>query len=330
MSYYEILGLIKTASPDEIKKAYKKIAFQKHPDRHIDNKEQFEKEFKEINMAYETLSNPEKRKNYDMTFSKYNLFDFISFGQSTTKIYKTQFNDIQIPIGLTLETIYSGKNITIRVERFSLCDYCNQTGAKDRINRNCDMCDGMGSLQQEMKIGPIHQTMKIVCPKCNGSKYQESFEKCEKCQGEKIYKEKYKTTLKIPKGIQSGQVIILKNEGHIYDMKTEDRKDLYFIINEYNDKPDDKYSFKRKNDDLYLLVPIRLEECICGFEKNIFHLDGRTILMKSEGFHSFDEKITIIGEGMNEKGNLIISFEILFPKKVKCKKQFWELLSENQ
>jgi len=170
--------------------------------------------------------------------------------------------------------------------------------------------------------------MKITCYGCQGKKYKEVFEKCDTCQGNKIYPEKYKTLLKIPNGVKNGQIILLKNEGHIQNLKTEERKDIYFIVYEQTQNPN-KYSFQRKNDDLLLLLPLRLEECICGFEKTIFHLDGRNITIKSEGMNSFDEKMTIFHEGMNEKGNLIVSFEILFPKKVKCKKQFWNLLCEN-
>jgi len=211
--YYEVLGVPKDVEKDVLKKAYRKIAMQFHPDRNPDNKEAEEK-FKEAAEAYEVLNDPDKRAKYDrfghagmgqggfsgggMTMD--DIFDHFGdiFGDSGSPFGSffggasrsqgrprgQKGSNIRIKIALTLEEIQKGVTKKIKVKKQGSCEECNGSGAKDSNSvQQCGTCGGSGYVRQVKSTFLGQMATTTVCPKCNGSG-QQITSRCKKCQGE--------------------------------------------------------------------------------------------------------------------------------------------------
>ncbi len=242
--YYKILGIDKSASQDEIKKAFRKMAHKYHPDK----KGGDEKKFKEASEAYATLGDEKKRQQYDMMGSSGGFggaasgfgggqgFDFSNFagfgggggtqgfefdlgdifsgmgGFGNAEQRERRGRDIQMDLELTLSEAILGVEKEIRIQKLSECQKCNGTGAKDGKTQNCKTCNGKGSVKQAQRtpFGTIN--MNIQCKECQGLGFT-VVESCGECSGAGVYKQEYVTKVKIPPGIQDGQGIQIHGGG---------------------------------------------------------------------------------------------------------------------
>lgn len=250
--YYELLGVSKTASADEIKKAYRAMARKYHPDVNPGNKEAEEK-FKQAAEAYEVLSDPDKRAKYDRyghsmgpqgfgggaggagyyqsNMSMDDIFSmfgdifgdmggggrYSGFGSATgSRPRKTQRrgSNLRIHVKLTLEEISKGATKTLKIPTFVKCDHCNGTGAKDGTAFvTCQRCHGTGSVTE------VQQTMfgamesHVVCPQCEGSGKVIS-EQCSYCHGQGVERKDQQVTFTIPAGVADGNVLTVKGRGN--------------------------------------------------------------------------------------------------------------------
>lgn len=280
--YYEILGVSKTATQDEIKKAYRTLAKKYHPD--INKEPGAEEKFKEINEAYETLSDEQKRAQYDRFGSAgaqgFNGFSggfsqggfsqggfggfedifnsFFGGGRQRSANQARSGEDIEKQMNISFEDAVYGATKKIRVSVDEACTACGGSGAYSKNDiHTCPDCHGTGYiLRRQQTIFGITQTQS-VCPRCHGTG-KEITKKCDVCNGTGHVRKTKDIELKIPEGIQSGMSLRLEGYGGA-GVNGGPNGDLYITFNVLPHK-----TFKRNNNDIYLEVPITFSQAALG------------------------------------------------------------------
>ena len=268
---YKVLGVEKTATADEIKSAYRKLAKKYHPDMYTtasdDEKKKAEEKFKEINHAYEVLSDAEKRKVYDTYGTEDPQSAFtggtggfwggsgMDGGKKSTRA--VQGEDIRLNLTLTFEEAAFGCEKEIKYKRTENCPDCKGTGAKGGVTKTCTKCNGTGVVNS-VKRTPLGQfSTQTVCPDCGGTG-RIIVEKCPKCNGKgRISSEK---TLKVvvPAGIDDGQRMTYYNEGEAgYNGGPAGSAVVFITVKPHK-------FFVRKGTDLYLDYPITMIQAALG------------------------------------------------------------------
>lgn len=268
-NYYETLGVDKNASADEIKSAYRKLAKQYHPD--VNKTEGAAAKFKEINEAYECLSDPQKKSNYDQFGSAegpqgfggagsgfggfggfediFNMFSGFGGGASRANT-KTQGEDINVRVNLSFKDACNGGSKSISITRLERCDDCKGTGAKNGTEyTTCPHCKGSGQVKQVQNT-LFGQMVNIgTCPDCNGTGKQIK-EKCSTCGGKGYNRRTRTMTVNIPAGVQDGQILTLKNEGNS-SLNGGINGNLNIVLSVQKHE-----LLNRKDYDLYVTVPV--------------------------------------------------------------------------
>lgn len=330
--YYEVLGVSRTASQEELKKAYKKAAIKNHPDKGGDPEK-----FKELAHAYEVLNDPEKREIYDQygedalkegmggggpSHSPFDIFE--SFfggggfggGPSSRGRRQKQGEDVVHTLKVSLEDLYNGTTKKLSLSRNILCTKCKGKGCKSGTAGKCYGCHGTGVKVTTRQIGlGMIQQMQHVCPECAGSGETISErDKCTQCKGNKVTQEKKVLEVHVEKGMQHGQKIVF--EGQADEAPDTITGDIVLVL-QLKEHP----RFKRKHDDLYVEHTLSLTEALCGFQFALNHLDGRQLLIKSNPGEIIkpEQYKAINDEGMPHhqrpfmKGRLFIHFNVEFP-----------------
>ena len=339
---YDVLGVSRESTEDEIKKSYKKLAMKHHPDRNKENKDVNEKKFKEISHAYEILKDKDKRKMYNDLGEEglknmsggggnphdifANLFGgrggggfggFGGFGGGgggrATRVRRGRDRVEEIPI--ELEDLYNNSVKKIDIKQKVLCLDCSGSGAKDSSYiKECTGCGGKGMVMKIINLGPgIIQQATAMCDKCNGKgKKIDSQGKCVKCNGNKIVIKNKVINLPIEKGTKDKKKITIPDMAH-HDPDVDEQGDLILILN-ILEHP----KFKRNGYNLILERNILLSEALCGVKFKIFHLDGREILIKTDDIIRPNEEYLLSKEGLSKDnynyGDLIVRFNIIFPE----------------
>lgn len=350
--YYKILGVPRDASPEEIKKAYYRLAHKYHPDKGGD-----EEKFKEINEAYQVLSDPEKRRQYDMygrVFEEagaapgfdfqwfwgkpgfsFEDFDFEDIGEMVEEMFGfgapkrkrdlKRGKNIQVEIEIPLEATLKNFEKEISLYKFIKCSRCEGTGAEPGSKIiECFSCRGTGYVQEIRKTFFGSFTRYTVCPECGGEGYRPE-KPCNVCHGEGRIKGEERIKIEIPAGVDTGQLIKFEGMGDA-GRKGGRSGDLYVKILV---KPHPV--FKRKGDDLYIKVPISFSQAALGDEIEIETLEGKKILLKVPPGVESGKILRISGKGIPHfsgygRGNLYVELFIKTPKKLTKKQK--ELLEK--
>jgi DnaJ homolog subfamily A member 2 len=353
--YYEILGVSKNVNDAELKKKYKKLAMKYHPDRNSSGGETIKKvnaeKFKDISKAYNVLSDPDKRKKYDMFGeeglqgmgegpSPFDMFGniFSSMGGMGGGIFgnsrqqrppdnsKKASPNFYAKLSMSLQDAYRGIKVEKRLPRIEKCDLCNGKGTTlpDGI-QSCRICQGKGKIVQMKRMGPMVTQQISTCYACKGNgKILKEGAECNKCIGAKIVSNIRNYKIQIPKGSIDGDEITIKGEsdwveGYGY------HGDLIFKL----ELTIGTCNMKREGYNLVITRNISLVDSLCGVDFGIKHLDDRVIRVKYNGIIKEGDSLLVKGEGMSiskekqknikqlnktiKSGDLVIRFKLLYP-----------------
>ena len=316
--YYEVLGVGKSASKDEIKSAYRKLALKYHPDRNKGDKASEEK-FKEASEAYHVLSDDKRKANYDQFghaafqggqgggFQGFEDFDFSSSfsdifddffgdfmggssggrGRRSSNRY-TKGNDLRYDLTISLEDAFKGLDKNIQFTNYKKCSTCSGSGAEPGSKpAKCDYCRGSGKIRSSQGFFTLQQT----CPQCNG--YGEYINKpCKPCSGNGKIQTQEKLSVKIPKGVDDGTRIRLSGKGEA-GIRGGSAGDLYLFIS-----VDEHEIFKRSNEHLLIDLPVSTSDAILGASIELPSIDGKKILLKIPAGTQHGKQFRIKGKGM--------------------------------
>lgn len=361
MDYYEILGISRSASQEDIKKAYRKLAHKYHPDKQGGD----EKKFKEVNEAYQVLSDKEKKSQYDnfgRTFDGANngggfgeqgfggfgpwdfgfsqgrqqgaswdfdigdlMEDFFGFGKTGKKEDVKKGKDIEIDLEVPLEDTLWEKERELGLYKYIVCSRCQGSGAEPGSSvKECPSCRGKGQVQQIRRTPLGSFTTVAVCPECGGEGYKPE-KPCNVCKGEGRIKGEEKIKIFIPAGIDTNQVIKVAGKGDAGRKKGK-AGDLYirFLVKKHP-------VFRRKGDDLYTSVKISISQAALGGKIDVPLLEGSYAELKVPSGTESGKVLRISGKGTAKfsgrgRGDLYVELIVDIPNKLNRKQK--ELLEE--
>ena len=349
--YYEILGLAKTASQDEIKSAYKKLAKRYHPD--VSKEDGASEKFKEISEAYAVLSDNNKKTQYDQfghagfdqRYSQedifrgfdFDIFDEI-FGRASgaDNIFDMFFggsrqqrqrrgSDLQYSIKISLKEAAFGVTKDINLNKKVKCKECDGTGAKDKELEICPTCKGSGYSTSTRRTPFGYFSTTGVCSKCNGKgRYVKN--ECKHCNGSGLINETKKLSVKIPAGVDTGSILRIKGEGE--SIKNGITGDLFLVIQLEKDE-----DFERREDDIYYKILITFSQAALGTSIKVPTLDNEVTMKIPSGTQS-GTIFRLKGKGIkhldyNSNGDQYVEVFVKTPAKIsKKEKQLFEELSK--
>ncbi|KAI0359840.1 DnaJ-domain-containing protein [Trametes cingulata] len=325
---YKVLELSRSASEQDIRKAYKKLSRKYHPDKNKDPGA--EEKFVEIAHAYEVLSDPTKRQIYDRHGEEglkaheggqqhyANPFDmfqnFFGGGHHAQQVRRgpTSVSEFEV----SLADMYTGASIDFMVKKRILCDHCRGTGAasSDDIH-TCTACNGQGIriIRQQIMPGMFTQS-QVTCNECGG-RGTVIRRKCPHCGGNKVMDHTQHYTLEVPKGAPEGHEVVF--EGEADESPDWEPGDIVLRIRSKKERG----GWRRKESGLYWKETIGIEEALFGFERNLTHLDGHIVELKRHSVTQPGYVQTIKGEGMpiyggSEYGDLYVEYNVVLPTEI--------------
>ena len=314
--YYEVLGVIKSTSPEDIKKAYRKSALKYHPDKNKGDKAS-ENKFKEASEAYHVLSDKKRRKNYDQfghaAFEGgpgrggFENFDFSQFSTSFSDIFEDFFEgfgetrgrrqgrsssfrgeDLRYDLSISLEDAYHGKKHEINFSSSERCGRCDGYGGEPGSKPvSCSMCGGQGQVRSSQGFFTIQQT----CPECSGSGEQIS-SPCKECRGMGKKQTRKKIFTNIPKGVDDGTRIRLSGKGEA-GIKGGGNGDLYIFVS-----IEPHSIFQRSEENLFYEFPISLADATLGTTVEVPTIDGEKAKVKIPAGTQNGKQFRLRGKGM--------------------------------
>ena len=346
--YYEVLGVSKSATPEEIKKAYRQLALKYHPDRNPDDKDAEEK-FKEAAEAYSVLSDENKRARYDRYgfagmngssasgggfsggFGDFDLndilnkvfgqgFDFGGFnfggfggGSGRGGVARQRGSNIRVKVKLNLQEIAKGVKKKIKVNKYVTCDHCHGSGSENGATETCPTCHGRGQVVQTVNSFFGAMQTASVCPTCGGTG-QIIKNKCKHCQGEGIMKGEEIIDIEIPAGVGNDMQLTVRGKGNA-GPHNGINGDLIVVIEEEESK-----EFERDGSNLIYNLFLTIPEAILGTQAEVPTIDGKVRVKIAPGTQS-GKVLRLRGKGLPNinsygSGDMLVNVNVWIPKKV--------------
>ena len=342
--YYEVLGVARSASDEELKKAYRRLAVQSHPDRNPGDK-QAEERFKELNEAYQVLSDPEKRAQYDrfghaafqgpqggggfggFDFSQgfedvfSDIFgDFFGTGRGRARSRTRRGDDLRYDLEIEFEEAARGAEKTVKIARLAQCEACNGTRSRGGTgSRTCPNCRGTGQVRTQQGFFSISTT----CGSCRGEGSIIS-DPCPKCQGQGRVRKQQALSVRIPAGVNNGSRLKLRGEGEA-GFASGPAGDLYVVIHVR-----EHAVFARQDNDVVVEVPVSFPQAALGVEIDVPTLDGKVKLKLQAGTQS-GKVFRLKGKGFVDlhgygRGDELVRIVVETPRRLTARQR--ELLEE--
>ena len=343
--YYQLLGVAESASTDEIKKAFRRLAKQYHPDRNPNNPQAAER-FKEINEAHDVLSDPEKRKKYD-TLRRYGAFagagnassrgrretpggggrgapdsgdfdmsDFGGLGDLFSSIFgrrgagrEAEPEEVETSVTIPFRVAALGGSVPITLAMPEVCPTCGGTGAaKGATVNTCPECNGRGTVS----FGQGGFAVNRPCPVCRGKGTVPS-QRCPTCQGSGEVRIEKRITVEVPAGVEDGARLRLKNQG------PKGQGDLIVVIHVAPDR-----FFRREGLDVIGVVPINLAQALLGSRIKVKTLDGKRVVLRIPPGTQHGQKFRIAGHGIERngrRGDMYVEAHVTLPERLSAEEQ---------
>ncbi len=335
--YYAILGVSRNASFEEIKKAYRKLALKYHPDRNPSP--DAEERFKEVSEAYAVLSDPDKRRRYDMggfdsdeiNFddlfggfgSIFDLFFGVNRREKRDRYSPARGNDLQYSITLTLEESFKGVKKEIEIEKYETCERCKGKGYEREEDYSiCPSCGGRGNVVYQQGFF----TMRTTCSRCGGSGYVIS-KPCRYCGGRGRMLKRRRIKVSIPAGVNDGDTIRVPGEGES-GLNGGENGDLYLVVSIKEDP-----LFTRQGENLFIEIPLTFSQAALGDDFTIKVFGEEINVNIPSGIQSGD-LIEVKGKGFpivgsKKRGSLFLRAVVKTPEKMSREmRQLFERLAE--
>ena len=336
--FYEILGVQKNASDDEIKKSYRKLAMKFHPDRNKDDKES-ERKFKEATAAYEALKDPERRAAYDQyghdAFRQGGMGGgqgFGDFGGGFSDIFEEFFgggfggssrqsgpqrgSDLRYNMSITLQEAFNGKKSQIRIPGYEGCDLCSATGSADKSGPStCSTCDGQGKVRSTQGFFSIERP----CPTCGGEGSSIK-NPCLKCSGTGQVKKQKTISVTIPAGVDTGTRIRISGEGEP-GQRGAGNGDLYIFVEVQKDK-----LFEREEANIFCQIPISITTAILGGDVDVPTIEGKKARLNIPPGTQSETQFRLKGKGMSilrqtRRGDMYVEANVEIPVNLNSKQK---------
>ncbi len=351
--YYEVLGVNKSATDDELKKAYRKLAKKYHPDANPNNKQEAEAKFKEVNEAYENLSDPQKRRMYDQfgttdpqgfggaggpfggqggyySYSSSDFGDFGDLGDIFSSFFGGGFggrsssrrqsgprkgNDLNLSMDITFEQAFLGVEKEVIITRDDTCETCKGSGAKPGTSKmKCPTCNGTGQVTQVQNTILGQMQTRRTCTSCHGTG-EIIKEPCETCHGKGTVRKQPKIKVKIPAGIDDNQTVVLRGEGEPGE-RGGPKGDLYITVRIKRHS-----IYTRKGNNVLCEVPITITQATLGAELEIPMVDGSKEKYKIPDGTQTGTKFTIKNKGFksvnsSSVGDFVFTVTVQTPKRL--------------
>ncbi len=337
--YYNVLGIDRKASQEDVKKAFRKLAQKHHPDKGGD-----EAKFKEITEAYSVLSDAKRRREYDaygqafaggapsgnaggFDFSQFQQgfggnveFDFGDifgdfFGTRGGRTQTPRGRDISIDLELPFKDAIFGTSRTVLLGKVSTCDLCHGSGAKPGTTLDtCATCNGAGRVHETRNSILGQFTNVRVCPTCEGTGKIPK-EKCPECKGKGVHRKEEEVVITVPAGIDNGEMIRMPGRGEA--IRGGVAGDLYVKVH-VKPHPD----FTREGAQLVMHLPVKLTDALVGTTVTIQTLDGKTLEIKVPVMKQTEELLRVRGRGVpldGRQGDLLIRLTVALPQKLSSK-----------
>jgi len=336
--FYEILGVQRNASDDEIKKSYRKLAMKYHPERNKDDKES-ERKFKEVSAAYEILKDSEKRSAYDQyghdAFRQGGMGGgqgFGDFGGGFSDIFEEFFgggfggqsrqrgpqrgNDLRYNMSVSLQEAYSGKKSQIRIPSYEGCDLCSATGSADKSGPStCSTCGGQGKVRSTQGFFSIERP----CPTCGGEGSSIK-NPCLKCSGTGQVKKQKTISVTIPAGVDTGTRIRISGEGEP-GQRGAGNGDLYIFVEVQKDK-----LFEREEENIFCQIPISITTAILGGDVEVPTIEGKKARLNIPPGTQSETQFRLKGKGMSilrqtRRGDMYVEANVEIPVNLNSKQK---------
>ena len=337
--YYEVLAVGREATPDEIKKAYRKVAMECHPDRNPDDPTA-EERFKEATEAYEILRDPEMRSRYDRFghagvggagragFHEFDLSDALRafmrdfggfedlFGAPRARRQRRgplRGSDVQMRMRVTLEEVASGIEKTIRVKLLQKCETCGGKGSETGEPASCPTCGGTGEVRQAQRSIFGQFVSLHPCPRCHGEGKIVT-DPCRTCAGEGRVREERRIKVKVPAGVETGNYLTLRSEGNV-GPRGGPAGDLVIVI-----EVDKHAIFERHGDDVVMRLPLSFPQAALGASMEVPTVNGNARLDIAAGTQPGDV-LRMAGKGIPHlsgggRGDQLVQVDVWVPTRL--------------